>query len=402
MDERTRESGVDVDRKRERWAWAAVGLDTGLVVAHTLIAVASGSLVVTAEVAHNSVDLISAGAVLIGLRIASRTSTRFPYGLHKVENLIAAGLAIMVFVTAYEITREAVFRPHSSVDSLPWMLLALLVTMTVPVVFGHFELRAATAARSPALIAQAREYRIHAATTGMVLASLVANWSGVAIDRVAAIIIVAVVAKTGWDLLRDALQALLDASLDRPTLDRIERVILADPLVRQVTWITGRNAGRFRFVEAGVVLRRTTDRGPIAVARIESAVRTSVPLIDRVLLHLEEAPAPELRCAIPLADASGRVSEHFGQAPYFAFVTIRRTDRSVLDQQVVANIHCGEAKAKGIRVAEWLVARKVDLVLTRESLQGRGPSHVLAEAGVDLTETHATNVTDAVNSLTPM
>ena len=35
----------------------------------------------------------------------------FPYGLYKLENVIAVVLAGMVFFTAYEIAREAIFTP---------------------------------------------------------------------------------------------------------------------------------------------------------------------------------------------------------------------------------------------------------------------------------------------------
>jgi hypothetical protein len=43
-----------------------------------------------------------------------------------------------------------------------------------------------------------------------------------------------------------------------------------------------------------------------------------------------------------------------------------------------------DAGSKGIRVAEWLARQKVDVVLSREVLRGRGPAHVLRDAGVAL------------------
>jgi predicted Fe-Mo cluster-binding NifX family protein len=288
-------------------------------------------------------------------------------------------------------------RPAGDVAPDAWMLFALALAVTAPLLFSRFELRAATAANSPALIAQAREYRIHAATTGLVFVSVAAAWSDAPVDRVATILIVGVVAKTGWDLLRDAMRVLLDASLDRPTLDRIAQVIHNDPSVTDLTWITGRNAGRFRFVEAGVVLRVTTvDRGPTAVARIEAAIQESVPHIDRVLLHVEPRTSPFTRCAVPLDDPAGAVSAHFGQARYFAVVTVKRDDGAVHEQRILANPHHGTAKGKGIRVAEWLVSHKVDVVFTREPLHGKGPAHVLAEAGIELVDTDRPQLADVI------
>lgn len=137
--------------------------------------------------------------------------------------------------------------------------------------------------------------------------------------------IVVAVVKTGWDLLRDAMRVLLDASLDAETLDRIRNVIKAEARVAKVKWVTGRNAGRFRFVEAGVALRLTElDRAEGVMQRIETKVRGAIPYVDRVLIHPEAAASPYVRYAVPLSALDGTVSEHFGEAPFFAFVMVRR------------------------------------------------------------------------------
>lgn len=76
------------------------------------VAFASGSLAVGAQLVHNLVDLVTAVAVLVGLKLSTRKSKDFPYGLYKLENVIAVGLALMVFLSAYEIARDALFTPR--------------------------------------------------------------------------------------------------------------------------------------------------------------------------------------------------------------------------------------------------------------------------------------------------
>jgi divalent metal cation (Fe/Co/Zn/Cd) transporter len=58
---------------------------------------------VTAELIHNAVDLVLAAIVPIGLKIATRRSEIFPYGLHKIGTIIAATIGGMIFFTAYKI-----------------------------------------------------------------------------------------------------------------------------------------------------------------------------------------------------------------------------------------------------------------------------------------------------------
>jgi predicted Fe-Mo cluster-binding NifX family protein len=266
-----------------------------------------------------------------------------------------------------------------------------------PLVFSHFELRAGQAANSPALIADAREYRVHGFTTGLAFAALLSERFRYPLDRLAALVIVVAVLKTGWDLLRDAMRVLLDASLDAETLARIRNVIHAEAAVAEVKWVTGRNAGRFRFVEAGVALRvAELDKAELVMRRIETSVRTALPHVERVLVHIEAPASPYVRYAVPLANREGKVSQHFGEAPFFALVAARRSDGAIEEQIIVSNPHCAEERAKGIRVAEWLVAQKIDVVLSREDVSRKGPAYVLREAGVILRVTERQTIGDAI------
>jgi cation diffusion facilitator family transporter len=371
----------------ERWGWYSIGINIVLAGINLGVALASGSLAVEAELVHNLVDLLTAIGVLIGLRFSTRKSKSFPYGLYKLENVVAVVLAVMTFVTAYEIARDALFEPPRQAVVDVWMLIGVVVATIIPLIFSHFELRAGREANSPALIADAKEYRAHVFTTGVVLAALLGQWVNLPLDRVAALVIVIAIGKTGWDLLSDGMRVLLDASLDPDTLLKIREIVLAEPTVSQVKWITGRNAGRFRFVETEVTLRvYDLEKAEAATRHIEAEIRQAVPHVERVLIHAEPRKRTRLRYAIPLADTNGTVSEHFGEAPYFALVVVRLADGRVEEQQILGNPYQEEERAKGIRVAEWLVAQKVDIVLVKQSLQGKGPVYVFGDAGVEMRE----------------
>ncbi|MDD2467005.1 MAG: cation diffusion facilitator family transporter [Desulfobulbus sp.] len=381
----------------EQWGWRSLALNILLAVLHGLVAYASGSLAVIAELIHNTVDLISSSAILIGLKLATRKSKEFPYGLYKIENLLAAFLAILIFVSAYEILLRALLAPVSSQETNAWMIILLVITTILPLVFSHFELRAAKAANSPALIADAKEYRVHMYTTALALLALLSQGSRFPFDRIAAALIIIAVLKTGWELLRDAMRVLLDASLDSKTLDHVSALISAAPAVAELRWLTGRNAGRFRFVEAGVIVRVDgLKKAEEALCDIESEIRQEVPYIERVLLHIEPGKSTNRRYAVPLAARDGAISNHFGEAPYFAIVTMRRNDSVALEQRIVRNDYQKIEKAKGIRVAEWLVREKIDVVLLKEDIQGKGPEYVFKDAGIRFHRTDRSTLTDVV------
>lgn len=381
----------------ERWGWYSIGVNVVLAAINLTIAFASGSLAVEAEMIHNIVDLLAAVAVLVGLKLSTRKSKAFPYGLYKLENVVAVVLAWMIFFTAYEIAHDAIFAPARLATVDHWMLGGVVLATTISFVFSHFELRAAQEANSPSLIAEAKEYRTHVFTSGLVFVALLAQRFDFRLDRVAALVIVAAIGKTGWDLLSGGMRVLLDASLDPETLLQIREIIVDEPVVADLKWVTGRNAGPFRFVEAEVALRiRDLEKAEAATRRIEMQIRRAVPYVERVLIHAEPTEHTHLRYALPLADPSGTLSEHLGEAPYFALVRVRLADGAVEEQQFVANPHKDLERAKGIQVAEWLVAQKVDVVLMRESLRGKGPLYVFGDAGVEMQETEALTLAEAL------
>ncbi len=380
-----------------RVAWASVTVNIFLTVLNLVIAAASGSLAVAAEMIHNLVDLAAAVAVLLGVKVAERKSRAFPYGLYKVENVVAVGVAILIFFTGYEIARQAIESNLGPTTVTAWILAGVVVSGLVPYGFSLYEMRVARELNSPSLMADAQEYRVHVFSSGVVLLALIGHQSGLPLDRYAALVIVILIVKTGWELLSDGMRVLLDASLDAETLGQVRAILEADPAVTQVRSLIGRNAGRYRFLEADVSLRVDSLEKAHAISqRLEKCVREKVPHVERVQIHYEPRMRTHLRFAVPLEDVAGTVSQHFGEAPHFALVTLRADDRRLERQEIVPNPYRDVEKAKGIRVSEWLVGLKIDVVLLREDVQGKGPAYVFADAGVEVRLTQANTLREAI------
>jgi cation diffusion facilitator family transporter len=378
-------------------AWASIAVNIFLSLLNLAIAAASGSLAVAAEMVHNLVDLVASVAVLAGVKIAERESRHFPYGLYKVENVVAVGVAILIFFTGYEIAQKALRGESGPATVNGWMLAGVALSAVVPLAFSRYEMRVGREINSPSLMADAQEYRAHVFSSGVVFLALVGQMVGFPLDRYAALIIVVLIAKTGWELLVDGMRVLLDASLDAETLDQVRTIIQADPATTEIRSVAGRNAGRYRFLEADVALRvDDLEKAHNVSRRIERAIRAQVPHVERVRIHYEPQVRDHLRYAVPLADPSGTVSPHFGEAPYFALVTVRTADGQVERQEVLPNPHANVEKAKGIRVGEWLVDLKADVILLQEDVHGKGPAYVFADAGVQTRLTETTTLAQAL------
>ncbi|MGD9406054.1 MAG: cation diffusion facilitator family transporter, partial [Anaerolineae bacterium] len=310
-----------------RVAWASIAVNIFLSILNLAIAAASGSLAVAAEMVHNLVDLVASVAVLAGVKISERESRDFPYGLYKVENLVAVGVAILIFFTGYEIAKEAIFAEPEATTVSGWMLAGVALSAVVPLAFSVFEMRVGRELNSPSLMADAQEYRAHVFSSGVVFLALIGQMVGFPVDRYASLIIVVLIVKTGWELLADGMRVLLDASLDNETLEQVRALVDAEPTVAQVRSLVGRNAGRYRFLEVDVALRvDDLERAHAVSERLKRTIREQVPHVERVLVHYEPQVRTHVRYAVPLADAQGAVSEHFGESPYFALVEVRLED----------------------------------------------------------------------------
>ena len=380
-----------------RVAWASIALNILLSLLNLVIAAASGSLAVAAEMIHNLVDLLASVAVLVGINLSERKSRTFPYGLYKVENVVAVGVAILIFFTGYEIAREAIFAEATPATVNGWMLAGVVLSAAAPFAFSRYEMRVGRQLNSPSLMADAQEFRVHVFSSGVVLLALLGQLVGFPVDRYAALVIVVLIARTGYELLADGMRVLLDASLDPETLAQVRSILEAEPAVAEVRSVVGRNAGRYRFLEADVVLRvDRLEKAHSLSHRLAETIRQQVPHVERVQLHVEPQVRTHVRYSVPLVDPHGTISQHFGESPYFALVTLRLADNKIEDQQVRANPHHDVVKAKGIRVAEWLVSLKIDEVILREKVQGKGPAYVFADAGVNVRLTQATTLAEAI------
>jgi cation diffusion facilitator family transporter len=368
-----------------------------LVLLKLGLATLSGSLALAADSAHSLVDVFASLAVLAGLSLSKRKSKAFPYGLYKVENVVSIIIALLIFLAGYEIAREALLSSERALVVNPWLVGGVILTIVIPLLFGQYEIGVGRESNSPSLIADGRHFQTDVFSSVAVLVSIVAGYLGLTLDRIAAGVIVLFILKAGWELLVDGMRVLLDASLDVETLAEVLHIIEAQPSVTEVKWITGRNSGRYRFLETEITLRIHDLEKAHAISRqIEAQIHTQIPHVDRVLIHYEPPERTHIRYAVPLADTTGTISPHLGEAPYFALVTLRVADGMLERQEVVANPHKDVERAKGLRVAEWLVEQKVDVVIVERSLKGKGPEYVFADAGVEVTTTQARTISDAL------
>ena len=377
--------------KGEKVALLAIGVNLLLFAIKYFFAGLSGSIALKADAFHSLSDVVASATVLGGLFIAKRKTRSFPYGLYKVENLAAVGVALAILYAGYEIGVEAIHGGAAELRNVPVTAASVLCAMGVALAYSTYAVRVGQEINSPSLVADAKHIGVDMFAGAAVLAGLAGSLAGLPLDRIAAFIVVAMVVWAGLKILGDGIRVLLDASLDYPTLRLAEQLILAEPRVTAIEHLTGRNSGRYKFIEANILLKaHELDKAAFIANRIAANISEKIKNVDRVLIHYEPIRKEALVYALPLQDArEERISEHFGEAPCFALITVDIRDRKPVAREVLINPFTQVKHGKGIRVAEFLIQHGVDAVITKESFSGKGPFYVFSNAAVDTFQTRA-------------
>jgi cation diffusion facilitator family transporter len=384
-------------------------LNLALAAMKGILAFYSSSLAVTAGAIDSGTDAVASLLLLGGLKLSTKKTPSFPLGLYKIENVISVFVALTIFFAGYEIAREVLTQESGPPEISALVVVLLLVGVLAIFLFGRYALAVGRRTGSPTLIAEGRHRQVDVLSSFVVLLSVFPGYFGwdpsffgISVDQIAAALVVVFIARAGWKLLSDGMRVLLDASVDFDTLALARKIAEHHPMVTEVTSLTGRSAGRFRFLRADVILRTGDLQKAHQISEIlESMIREKVPHVEGVMIHYEPQPRTHTSIAVPLVDSSERVSAHFGESPYFALVTVRLSDQSVEKRDLVENPYKNVETAKGIRVAEWLVEQNVDHVLMKEDLSRKGPGYVLSNAGVQTTVTAAGTLEEAIIEALP-
>jgi cation diffusion facilitator family transporter len=139
----------------EKTAWLSIFTNLLLVGIKTAVAMISGSLAVAADAIHSLADVVSSAIIL---KISERPAPGFPYGLYKVENLVALGTSFLILVAGYEIFKTVFVSPGRPLPSqIPLALAGVGATIVITLVFSRYELKKGRETGSPGLIADAQQ-----------------------------------------------------------------------------------------------------------------------------------------------------------------------------------------------------------------------------------------------------
>ncbi|MDY6794431.1 MAG: cation diffusion facilitator family transporter [Actinomycetota bacterium] len=351
------------------------------------VAVMSGSVSLLAEGIHTITDCVTSVALWIGLRLSERHSKTFPFGLYKLENLIATAIGLLILFSAYELAMEAVRQIGEGATTLEKSGLIIAVMAVTVVVMGAnawYKNKVGKDENSPGLRADARHSLSDLAAALAVMAGVSLQMAGVAYaDSIAALVVVLFLVWAGIGVALNGIKVLLDASVEKEILEKVREIAERHPAVGKVLAVEGRNSGSYRFINLSLV-PHTLDLGKAnrIADEVRDEIRGEIPNMDRVRIDLKVERKSKVICAAPLEEDGTMLSWHFGDARSFALWEIKVSGGEVVWREILANPFLGLSKGKGVRVAEFLAQQGVEILLALESLLGKGAHYALEAQGI--------------------
>jgi len=161
----------------EKVALRSIVFNALLTIMRYVLALVSGSVALTADAIHSLTDVISSVSVLAGIRLPKRRSKTFPYGLYKVENLVAFVMSLLIFVAGYEIVREA-FTSHEPlvVTRIPWAMAGVATAIFATYFFSRYALRMGREINSPSIVANAEHIKTDMFSSLVIVVALIGGF----------------------------------------------------------------------------------------------------------------------------------------------------------------------------------------------------------------------------------
>ena len=235
-------------------------VNLALVVAKAVLGLVFGNLSVISDAVHSGSDLFTSFLIIAAVFMSSpRRDKTHNYGHEKVEPLVTLFIALIIAAVGVMLGVEGI---RGLAAPEPSELNAYLVGVTVLSIavkewMFWYEIRAARRINCEMLRADAWHSRSDSLSSVAVLVGLVsaAFVATNILESVAVIVVALFIFKVAFDIMRRAINQLIDKAADDQTCARIRELAAAVPGVRDVDTLRTRVFGNMIFVDLEIAVK---------------------------------------------------------------------------------------------------------------------------------------------------
>jgi cation diffusion facilitator family transporter len=297
-----------------RSTWVSVAVNVALSATQITVGVLARSQGLIADGVHSLSDLVADFVVLFANHHSQKDADDdHPYGHQRFETAASLVLGALLLIVGLGMIWSAVgkIEDHDKIQRVHmvalWVAGGALIAKEL---LFRYMLGVAKRVKSSMLVANAWHARSDAASSLVVGVGIIGNLAGYPIlDPIAALIVGFMVARMGWSFGWDALQDLVDSSVDEAEVAAIRQTVCDTPGVHNVHDLRTRKMGDMIVVDAHIEV----DAAISVEAGHDIAVAAQLRVLQRhkvinMMTHVDPWRRPDLdhtaKAAVPLKSGS--------------------------------------------------------------------------------------------------
>lgn len=257
---------------------------TILVIIKLVIGGLSGSVAVLASAIDSVLDLIVSAFNYFAISKAEQPANqKFNYGKGKIEALAAVIEGTIICMSGlfilYTAIKKAIY--HEPLEHLQNSILVMLISTILTICLVVFLNYVAKKTKSMVVKSDALHYKTDMLSNGAILLSLIAiHATGFElIDSIVGIAISIYIVYSAYQLIRDGVFILLDASLEEDVVKDIRKIIEGEKEISNFHFLKTRKSANTNFVDVHLVFNSGISllKAHYAADRIEEKIKALLP-----------------------------------------------------------------------------------------------------------------------------
>lgn len=282
----------------------AIGWNIFLAFIKIIAGILGKSSVMIADGLHSASDIITSMGVLIGNYISSKPFDKeHNYGHEKAETLVSFLLSIILVGVALSIGYEA-SKSLFNIEGIAIPTLLPLVVSIISILIKEYQyritIRIAKKINSPALKADAWHHRSDALSSIAAFVGIGGAMLGFKIlEPLASIVVALFVCKVGYDVLKNAVNELMDVSIDETYENEIKKIAQLTEGVMNLGSLRTRKHGASAYVDLVICVdgKLTVTSGHDIATNLEKKIQNDINIVKGITVHVEPCNScNEKRC----------------------------------------------------------------------------------------------------------
>lgn len=253
------------------------------------------STAMLSDALHSISDVLSTIVVIIGTKMAAKKpDDDHPYGHERLECATAIILAIMLGATGVGIgfsALQTIVSGRYADGAMPGMvaLVAAVISIVVKEAMYWYTRAASKKIASGALMADAWHHRSDALSSiGSLLGIAGARMGIQVLDSIAGLVICLLILKVAYDILKDAIEKMIDKACDQKTVRQISGLITKTHGVVQIDSLKTRKFGERIYVDAELEAdpHCSLEQAHATAHAVHDAVEKEIPAVKHCMVHM--------------------------------------------------------------------------------------------------------------------